>query len=198
MKSRPGTFFSAGANELPIVCEIASASSVVTWAGASVTFSTRRDAETTTPPSCTAAFSRVTSAAALPPAATTTPTTVFDLKPRRYTFRSTLPVGTFTMTNLPFASDSAESPLAPAMICAPDTGAFDASVTVPAIRPVWASASTGIAANNAMIGATTRAMRPTRDCCIPRTPEKGGTSFGVGAMLFVHPAIPHHGSGRAR
>ena len=51
MNSIPFTSLSAGANELPMVFWIADSSMRVMVAGASVIFSTRRDAVTTTPPS---------------------------------------------------------------------------------------------------------------------------------------------------
>ena len=61
MNSRPFTSLSADANELPMVLAICASSRRVIVAGASVTFSTRRDADVTMPANCTVAASNCTS-----------------------------------------------------------------------------------------------------------------------------------------
>ena len=97
MKSRPGTPLSAGAKEFPTVFSIACASMRVIVAGASVTFSGRRDAETTTLVSWSGARSRVTSTRVSSPARTATFGTSFTRSPMRWTRSSYVPGATFAM-----------------------------------------------------------------------------------------------------
>src|SRR5260221_4794764 len=75
MNSMPLTALSAGMNEFPMVFWICAESSRVTVAGASVIFSTRRDADTTIPPSSTALGSRATDTIGMLVSETDTPAT---------------------------------------------------------------------------------------------------------------------------
>ncbi len=76
MKSIPFTSLRAGANELPTVFWMAAASMRVIVAGASVIFSARRDAETTTPPSERGTVASETLRGVSPPLVTTTAFTI--------------------------------------------------------------------------------------------------------------------------
>jgi hypothetical protein len=94
MKSSPFTSFSAPAKLLPIELSITSVPMLVIVAGASVTFSTRRDADTTmTPRVLSAAWTTMSARASCPPR-TVTPEVTCGCCPSRCTRRSQVPAGT--------------------------------------------------------------------------------------------------------
>ena len=85
MKSTPFASLSALAKLLPTDWSICAVVMTVTVAGASVIFSTRRDADTVTPPSSRGACSSVASTRVSSPARTTTLGMVVGRWPMRWT-----------------------------------------------------------------------------------------------------------------
>ena len=93
-KSSPFTSIRAEAKVLPTLASSTSVPMLVIVAGASVTFSTRRDADTTTPPRLLGAASTTMSTRVSSPARTSTLLRVRGCWPMRCTRMSYVPAGT--------------------------------------------------------------------------------------------------------
>src|SRR5215204_1888651 len=148
MKSRPFTSFRTPAKLLPTALSMTSVVMLVMVAGASVIFSARRDADTTTPASETVARVSVTSTRVSSPGRTTTPVTDFACSPMRCTRTSYVPASTPLIVKRPPASVVAPCRVPTTPTCAPAMGALVESVTVPLMRPACASAAAGPNATN--------------------------------------------------
>src|SRR5687768_15701426 len=148
MKSSPFTSFSTPAKLLPTALSMTSVPMLVIVAGASVIFSGRRDAETTTPASDSGARANVTSTRVSSPGRTTTPVTDCMRSPMRCTRTSYVPASTPLTVNRPPTSVIVPRRVPTTATCAPASGTFAESVTVPLMRPPCATTAPGTAATS--------------------------------------------------